>query len=109
MGVAFVLSSLMIGCSSSSEVNYTPPDGSRGPVINHFSFSRMVVDGKEYKDMDIVNYPDGKVAPWQVGKAHEVAPADMDALIRQSTRVLIIGTGADGVTVVGPDACNGRP
>ena len=102
--VVAVLSSLVISCSSSKEVNYTPPDGSRGPAINHFSFSRMVVDGKEYNDMDIVILSNGKVEPWQIGKVHEVAPADMEALIGPSTRVLIIGTGANGVTVVGPDA-----
>ena len=91
---------LVLACSSSTEVNYTPPEGSAGPSINHFSFSKMVVNGKAYNDMDIVISADGKVGPWQIGQVHVVVPADIDALIDAATRILIIGTGANGETVV---------
>lgn len=95
---------LAAACSPSKEVNYIPPEGSPGPVIHHFSFSKMIVDGKTCNEMDITISSDGKVAPWQIGTVHVVAPADIEALIDPSTRVLIIGTGANGVSAVGADA-----
>ena len=98
--VALLSGCLIVACSPSKEVNYTPPDGSTGPVINHFSFSKIVVDGREYSEMDIFVSSDGKVAPWQIGQVHVVTPEDIDGLIGPATRVLIIGTGANGVTVV---------
>jgi hypothetical protein len=64
----------------------------------------MIVDGKEFNEMDIAISSDGKVVPWQIGTVHVVAPADIEALIGPSTRVLIIGTGANGVSTVGADA-----
>lgn len=100
ISVSFLVFIVVAGCSSSKEVNYTPPDGSRGPAINHFSFSKMVVDGKDFTDVDVAISSDGKVRAWQIRKVHVVDTADIDALINADTRVLIIGTGANGVTEV---------
>ncbi|MCP3954164.1 MAG: hypothetical protein GY697_18400 [Desulfobacterales bacterium] len=100
LAAALLAGCFVAACSPAKEVNYTPPGGSTGPAINHFSFSKMIVDGKEFNEMDIVISSDGKVAPWQIGTVHVVVPADIEALINPSTRVLIIGTGANGVSKV---------
>lgn len=105
--MVILLAGCLSACGPSKEVNYTPPEGSAGPAINHFSFSKMVVDGQEFNEMDIAISSGGKVAPWQIGSVHVVAPADIDALIGPDTRVLIIGTGANGVTKVRADALAG--
>ncbi len=104
MVVVLFIGCLAAACSSSKEVNYTPPDGSAGPAINHFSFSKMIIDGQEFNEMDIAISSDGKVAPWQIGTVHVVTPADIETLIGPSTRELIIGTGANGVSEVRADA-----
>ncbi len=104
LAVAFLVFIVVAGCSSSKEVNYTPPDGSRGPAINHFSFSKMVVDGKEFSDVDVAISSGGQARAWQIGKVHMVDAVDIKALIDADTRVLVIGTGTNGVTEVREDA-----
>ncbi len=102
---AFLIILLVVsGCSSSKEVNYTPPEGSDGPAINHFSFSKMIVDGKEFTDMDVAIFSNGNVEAWQIGQVHVVDAVDIDMMIGTDTRVLIIGTGTNGVSEVTEDA-----
>jgi len=91
------------GCTS-KEVNYTPEAGHSGTVISHFSFSRMVIDGKEYNEVDVVIGSDGKIGTWQVGSVHIVDAAEIQNIVDGGTRVLIIGTGTDGATQVMPEA-----
>ncbi len=101
---ALIILLVVAGCSSSKEVNYTPPDGSEGPAINHFSFSKMIVDGKELNDVDVAIFSNGTVGVWQISQVHVVDAADIEMMIGADTRVLIIGTGANGVSEVTEDA-----
>ena len=78
------------GCSS-KEVNYTPPVGSTVTAITHFSFSKMVVDGKEYTDTDVAIGPDGKARAWHVG--HSVDVAGVEGLLGGDPHTMIIGIG----------------
>ena len=102
--VLLIIVLAIVGCSSSKEVNYTPPEGSDGPAINHFSFSKMVVDGKEFTDMDVAIFPDGNVGVWQIRQVHVVTAVDIEMMIGADTRVLIIGTGTSGVSEVTEEA-----
>ena len=104
IAASFFIFYAVAGCSSSKEVNYTPPEGSGGPAINHFSFSKMIVDGKEFTDVDVAIPSNGKPGVWQIGKVHVVDAADIELVISVDTRVLIIGTGANGVSEVRGDA-----
>lgn len=101
--IVMAIGASVFGCTS-KEVNYTPEPGHKGAVISHFSFSRMVIDGTEFNDVDVVIGSDGKSRIWQIGSVHVVDAVDIRNLVDAGTRILIIGTGTDGVTQVMPEA-----
>ena len=47
-------------------MNYTPPVGSSDTAITHFSFAKMIVDEKEFRDVDVAIGLDGKARPWRM-------------------------------------------
>ncbi len=82
---------VLIGCSN--EVNYTPPEGSVEIAITHYSFGKIIVNGKAFEN-DIAIYPDRKVQNWQAQINHSIQLTDIKNLITESTETLIIGIGA---------------
>ena len=89
------------GCSS-NEVNYTPPVGSSDTAITHFSFAKMVVDGKEFLDVDVAIGPDGKARPWRMQYGHMVDVGDVESLLTGNPHTLIIGIGVSSQASVTP-------
>ena len=61
-------------------------------MINSFQFGKIVIDGKEYTN-DVMIFPDGKVEKWWRKEGHLVALDDLTLLLRDSLKVLIIGSG----------------
>jgi len=88
--VAVIICSALIGCSS--EVNYTPPAGNNEIAITHYSFGKIVVDGKTYEN-DIVIFPDRTVQNWQASINHSIRLIDTKALMTGPVNKLIIGIG----------------
>lgn len=89
------------GCSS-NEVNYTPPAGSSDTAITHFSFAKMVVDGKEFRDVDVAIGPDGNARPWRMLLGHIVDAGDVESLLTGAPHTLIIGIGVSSQASVTP-------
>ena len=66
-------------------------------MIEGYSFGRMVIDGQEYK-ADLIVFPDGRVEDsWWRKEGHVLAIADITRLVRSRPRLIIAGTGADGI------------
>ncbi len=83
---------LLNACSA--DVNYTPPDGSKEMAITHYSFGKIVVDGKTF-GYDIAILPDKSIKKWKVKVSHAFQLSDIKDLIDDSTKILIIGIGAN--------------
>lgn len=93
-----VLISIMLSlpvwlCACSTEVNYTPPADSSDIAITHYSFGKIVLDGKVYAT-DIAILPDKTVKTWRMKISHAIQLIDIENLIDDATRTLIIGVGA---------------
>jgi hypothetical protein len=72
-------------------------------MIDSYSFGRMVIEGREYRK-DLLILPDGRiVCPWWRISGHELAPADLREVVAAGPRLLVVGTGADGVMKPAPD------
>ena len=91
---------LIYACSA--EVNYTPPAGSKDMAITHYSFGKIIVDGKTYEN-DIAILPSKTVKKWRMKIHHAIQLNDIKDLIDDSTKTLIIGVGADSVCSVTDD------
>ena len=87
-----LLSAIIFACSG--DINYTPPQGSKDIAITHYSFGKIIIDGKSYEN-DVAIFSDGTVKTWQAKINHAIQLDDIKDLIDDSTKILIIGIGAD--------------
>ena len=87
---AAMICSVISGCSP--DVNYTPPAGSSEIAITHYSFGKIVVNGRTYEN-DIVIFPDSTVQNWQASINHSIRLVDTKALLTGPVKKLIIGIG----------------
>ncbi len=67
--------------------------------IEHYSFGKIVIDGKTYTS-DVIIYPDRVDASWWRNKGHYLQSVDLEEIIKTEPDVLIIGTGFSGVMKV---------
>jgi hypothetical protein len=66
------------------------------PVIDHYSFGRMTVNGRNYHS-DLIIHADGRIQDkWRRRRGHDLIPEDIGPLLDAAPRRLIIGTGHDG-------------
>jgi hypothetical protein len=82
----------LIACAS--DVDYTPPEGSQEMAITHYSFGKMIVDGKTF-GYDIAILPDNSIKKWRIKTSHAIQLVDISELISDATETLIIGIGAN--------------
>jgi hypothetical protein len=67
------------------------------PVIEAYSFGRMVIDGSVYAK-DVIIFPDNRIlSPWWRAQGHRLATADLKDLIAMQPDCIIAGTGANGL------------
>jgi hypothetical protein len=86
---------LLIGCSN--DVDYQPPAGNSETAINHYSFGRMDIDGQSHRD-DLAILSDGKIQSWLFDTdSHNIFPTNLKHLISDGIKMLIIGTGYNGL------------
>lgn len=67
------------------------------PVIESYSFGRMVIDGVSFTK-DVIIFPDGRIlSPWWRKQGHILARDDLAELFAAGPEIIICGTGAMGV------------
>lgn len=67
--------------------------------IEHYSFGRITIDGRDYTS-DVIIYPDKVDPSWWRKEGHRLAIDDLKNILGSKPEVLIIGTGAYGTMVV---------
>jgi hypothetical protein len=67
--------------------------------IGHYSFGRIVIDGKTYTS-DVIVYPGRVDASWWRKEGHNLHSEDLKEVMNAKPEVLIVGTGASGVMKV---------
>jgi hypothetical protein len=67
------------------------------PMIESYSFGRMVIDGIRY-NKDVIIFPDSRIlSPWWRNQGHVLTTDDLRELIATAPEVVVCGTGAMGV------------
>lgn len=76
--------------------------GEGKPMIQAYSFGRMVVQGRAYsEDLKILQ---GQVKPyWRRRSGHRMDVEDLQDVIEARPRVLVLGTGSSGMVRVSED------
>lgn len=64
-------------------------------MIEHYSFGRIVIDGKEYTK-DLIIYPDKIRANWWRKEGHKLHIEDIKEVLEYKPEILIVGTGYSG-------------
>jgi hypothetical protein len=87
--------SFLLIASCSSETTFTPTAGSIGPAITNYSFGKMIVDGKTFKN-ELQILPTGIVKKWSPSDPHYILPVDIEEIVNSSIKALVFGNGANG-------------
>lgn len=72
------------------------------PLIESYTFGRMVVGGKEY-GRDLIITPNHVVSPWWREEGHKVTLKDLEEVINLDVECIVIGTGYSGLVEVSED------
>jgi len=75
------------------------------PVIDDYSFGRMVIDGKTYTS-DVIVFPDHVQSSWWREEGHRLSLKDIEDVLVSRPEVLVVGTGSFGAMKV-PAAVSG--
>jgi len=75
--------------------------------IDRYNFGFIVIDGKQYVH-DVLILPDGTVKEREPSKArfgsHKIVWDDVTKIVNEQPQVIVIGTGASGLTKLSEDA-----
>ncbi|MEW6419718.1 MAG: MTH938/NDUFAF3 family protein [Nitrospirota bacterium] len=67
--------------------------------IEHYSFGRIIIDGKTYTS-DVIIYPGSVDSSWWRKEGHNLNIADLTNVINAKPEVLVVGTGSSGLMKV---------
>lgn len=67
--------------------------------IDHYSFGKIVIDGKTYTS-DVIVYPGRVDSTWWRQEGHLLQKADLKDIIAARPDILVVGTGNMGVMQV---------
>ncbi len=67
--------------------------------IEHYSFGRITINGKDYSS-DVIIYPDRVDPSWWRKEGHRLHIDDLKNILESKPEVLIVGTGAYGTMLV---------
>lgn len=70
--------------------------------IEHYSFGRIRIEGKEYTS-DVIIYPDRVKDGWWRKEGHNLWLDDIREVLDFHPDILIVGTGESGIMKVGND------
>ena len=89
----------------SDDIDFTPLVGSADTAITHYSFGKMVIDGRKH-DTDLVILPGGKVRYWgfDPDSNHIFSKEIIEDLITDKAEAIIIGTGYNGAASLNTEA-----
>jgi len=73
--------------------------------IEHYSFGKIVIQGKTYAS-DVIIYPGQVDASWWRKEGHYLQPVDLKDIIDSKPAILIVGNGFSGVMVVPEETIN---
>jgi hypothetical protein len=63
--------------------------------IDDYSFGRIEIGGRDY-DADVIVFPDRVQERWRRLEGHRLAVKDLETVLAEPPRVLVIGTGYYG-------------
>ena len=72
------------------------------PLIESYSFGRIVIEGRKYSS-DVLVYPESVQDAWQRLEGHNLQLKDLEDALQHSPDVLVIGTGTFGKMKVTPE------
>ena len=72
-------------------------------VIDSYQFGLVVINGKRYTS-DVVVFPDRVRDNWWRVRGHQLCLDDIAEVMAENPEVLVVGTGAVGLTKVLPEA-----
>ena len=67
--------------------------------IEHYSFGKIIIDGKTYTS-DVIIYPEKVDSSWWRKQGHSLHIDDLMNVIAEKPELFIVGTGNSGVMVV---------
>lgn len=70
-------------------------------MIEAYKFGRIVINGRTYTN-DVMIFSD-RVTPWRRKGGHVVSIEDLNAILREKPKVIVIGTGASGLVRIAPE------
>lgn len=65
-------------------------------IINHYSFGKIVVDGKEFNH-DLIIFPERILSSWWRAEGHNLCLDDLKEVLLYKPDVLVIGKGFNGL------------
>lgn len=65
-------------------------------MIDDFVFGCVVIDGQPYTQ-DVVIYPDRVQEGWLRKAGHRLDPGDLEGILEEKARTLVVGTGEVGL------------
>ena len=96
IGLGLIVVVSAAACAS-KDIDYAPPPGSTEPAITHYSFGKMVIDGKTYQT-NLAILPGGKVCRWPFEESrHEISPDHLKGFLSDQVKTIIIGQGYAGM------------
>ena len=70
-------------------------------TIDSYQFGEIVISGTKYSS-DVIIFHDKVIDNWWRKTGHELCPADIAEVLKESPGVLVVGTGASGMMKVLP-------
>ena len=70
--------------------------------IDHYSFGRVVIDGRDYTS-DLIIFPDRLDPGWRRKEGHRLQPEDLTDVVAAAPHALVIGTGKMGMMKIPPE------
>lgn len=67
--------------------------------VEHYSFGKIIIDGKSYTS-DVIIYPEKVDSSWWRKHGHSLHIDDLKNVIAEKPELLIVGTGNSGLMVV---------
>jgi hypothetical protein len=64
-------------------------------MIDHYEFGSITINGKTYNS-DVIVTPDKVIDNWWREEGHEIAPIDIEDVLDEGHRVMVVGTGMSG-------------
>ncbi len=95
---------VLVIAACSNDVDYKPPVSSSEMAITHYSFGKMVIDGKNY-DSDLSVSPQGAIKNWSFDyNSHLIEARNFKNLISGDVKTLILGIGYNSAASLSSDA-----